>query len=70
MISDFLVPAQGLMGAGQKKFVPLHAPFIYLTQPNLAGFRKIIFLDRQVPPLGHDPGDQMRIWSNMFNIFY
>ena len=70
MISDFLVPAQGVMGGRDKENCAVACPIHITETPNLVKFRKNNFLDRQVPSDGHDPGDQMGIWSNMFNIFY
>ena len=56
---------------------PVHMPFMQETHtPNLVEFRNFFFRPPnpprypQVRPLGHDPGRQMKIPSDMFYIFH
>ena len=72
IIFDLLASPQGPRGWGPQKMVPLHMPFVLVTHtPNLVEFRKNFFWPHkppryhQVPPLGHDPGGQMKILSDM-----
>ena len=56
---------------------PMRVPFMKQTHtPNLVEFRENNFFDPppptvpQVRPLGHDPGRQIKIPSDMFYIFH
>ena len=70
-------PSPWPQGAGTKKIVPVHVPFMGVTHTsNLVEFRKKHFFDPQpptVPPSptpGHDPGGRMKILSDMLYIFH
>ena len=77
MIFDLLAPPQGPRGGGtQKNGAGACAIYVRNTHQIWLNFGKNFF-DRpnpprypQVRPLGHDPGCQMKIPSDMFYIFH
>ena len=75
MIFDLLAPPQGPRGPGPKQWCRcMWHSCKYLTHQIWLNFG--IFLTPnpprypQVPPLGYDPGGQMKIPSDMFCIFH
>ena len=72
-------PSPGPQVVGTKKIVPLHVPalmWLLLTHQFWLNFGKKKFWPLnpprypQVRPLGHDPGNGMKIPSDMFYIFH
>ena len=76
MIFDLLVPPQGHRGRGLKTCAVACAIHASNSYTKLVEFRENQFFDPQPPrypqvsPLGHDPGDGIKIPSDMFYIFH
>ena len=75
MVFDLFAPPKGPRGRGTKN-MPLNMAYMWVTLiPNLVDFWKMKFLTPnpqypQVPPLGHDPGDRMKILFDVLYIFH